>query len=187
MGSSKIFFFHDGVTRQPHQSNKSCAIAGETEVAEQRLSPVQLVGHFFCRPYKKRDRPPKAWKLLSKWISDLATFSPTRRAANSCRPNLCAGTRRNGPKSSTSPPPSAKASRRPNESAWCSSSQPKWKRPWSAGKAGFEPSRRQEVGGSAAVLHEADTRQQAKLKAEGHLVQGPILGRRRQQIDGSAG
>ena len=58
------------------QSNKSCAIAGETEVAEQRLSPVQLVGHLFCRPYKKRDRPPKAWKLLSKWISDLATFSP---------------------------------------------------------------------------------------------------------------
>ena len=47
MGSSKIFFFHDGVKGQPHQSNKSCAIAGETEVAEQRLSPVQLVGHLF--------------------------------------------------------------------------------------------------------------------------------------------
>ena len=57
-GSSKIFFFHDGVKRQPHQSNKSCAIAGETEVAEQRLSPVQLVGHFFVvdRVRKETDR-----------------------------------------------------------------------------------------------------------------------------------
>ena len=80
MGSSKIFFFHDRVKSQPHQSN-SCAIAGETEVAEQSLSPVQLVGHLFCRPYKKRDRPPKAWKLLSKWISDLATFSLTNQKA----------------------------------------------------------------------------------------------------------
>ena len=42
MGSSKIFFFHDRDKSQPHQSNKSCAIAGETEVAEQRLSPVQF-------------------------------------------------------------------------------------------------------------------------------------------------
>ena len=57
MGSSKIFFFHDGVKRQPHQSNKSCAIAGETEVAEQRLSPVQLVGHVFVdRIRKETDR-----------------------------------------------------------------------------------------------------------------------------------
>ena len=47
MGNGKIFFFHDGVKGQPHQSNESCAIASETEVAEQRLPPVQMIGHLF--------------------------------------------------------------------------------------------------------------------------------------------
>ena len=47
MGDGAIFFFHDGVKGQPHQSNETCAIASETEIAEQRLSPVQMVGHLF--------------------------------------------------------------------------------------------------------------------------------------------
>ena len=53
-------------------------------------------------------------------------------------------------------------------------------------KAGLQPGRRQEAGGAAAVQRQADS-QRAEPEAESQHVQGPLLGRRRQQTDQPAG
>ena len=146
MGSSKIFFFHDGVKRQPHQSNKSCAIAGETEVAEQRLSPVHLVGHLFVvdrirketdrrnlgnsfqngSPTWRRSHQLKGRQIPAGRISALEHDAVGRNPLRA----LLLRQKRAGVRTSQ---PGARAHSRNGKDR--GAAQPKWKRPWSGWKS----------------------------------------------------